>query len=305
MTTTPKRTVLVTGCSDGGLGSHLCLAFQKAGWRVFATARNMAKLRTVTEMGIETIQLDTLSEESIASCVLEVEKQTNGSLDMLVNNAGAGYSMPLLDLDLARTRGLFDLNVFSLISTTRAFLPLLRKSVRSSSGGGIQGGIIVNNTTCGSLLAGAMPFAGGYTASKAAATHITEILRLELAPFGIKVVNLLTGGVCSSFQDNASFTPLPLDSIYNVAKETVEKAMAGEEMAAAGADPVQWATNIVKTLNKKSPPHWVWGGKWSTTVWLGSFLPIGTLDGVIKSMRGLDVVERKVREQEKTSKTKP
>jgi len=56
-----------------------------------------------------------------------------------------------------------------------------------------HGGMVVNNTACSSLTAGALPFSGAYNASKAAAANLTEVLRLELEPFGIKVINLITG----------------------------------------------------------------------------------------------------------------
>lgn len=89
------RTILITGCSDGSLGSALALAFRKARWRVLASARNTEKLKKCEEAGIETVQLDTLSDESIASCVAKVKELTGSSVDGLFNNAGAGYNMPL------------------------------------------------------------------------------------------------------------------------------------------------------------------------------------------------------------------
>ena len=138
----------------------------KAGWRVFAPPLpgNLSKLKSVEAAGIETLQLDTFSDSSTASSMSQVQKLTCSSLDNLLNNAGAGYSMPLMDLDLAKARDLFDLNVFSLISTTRAFLPLLMKS--TTTHGGVRGGMAVNNTSCSSLAASAVPFAGAYNASK-------------------------------------------------------------------------------------------------------------------------------------------
>jgi 1-acylglycerone phosphate reductase len=293
-----QRSVLITGCSDGSLGSHLAQAFHTAGWRVFASARNPAKLKDVTNAGIESILLDTLSANSIKNSVSSVAKLTGGSLDMLLNNAGAGYSMPLLDLDLNKTRDVFELNVYSLISVTKAFLPLLRES--KTTHGEIRAGIVVNNTSCSSMTCAALPFAGAYNASKAAATSITEVLRLELAPFGIKVVNLLTGGVQSTFHANAPHETLPSDSIFNVAKEAVEKTMSGADQTADGADPVQWAKAIVKQLSRGNPSHYVWGGKWSTTVWASMFLPIGTTDRITKSMVGLDIVEQKIKAQKKS-----
>ncbi|KAE9377503.1 IBR finger domain protein [Stipitochalara longipes BDJ] len=297
-----KRTILITGCSDGSLGSHLAIAFHKAGWRVFASARNLSKLKSIEAAGIETLQLDTLSGESIGSCVAQIEKLTGGSLDTLLNNAGAGYSMPLMDLDLAKARDLFDLNVFSLISTTRAFLPLLMKSTKTH--GGVHGGMVVNNTSCSGLTPGALPFAGAYNASKGAAVIVTEDMRLELAPFGIKVVNLVTGGVRSTFHANAAHPPLPSTSIYNVAKDAIEKAMSGVDNTAEGSDPVKWAAQVVRSLSKDNPSHWIYLGKWSTTVRLASFLPIGFTDNISKPKVGLDVLEQKLREREQATKPK-
>lgn len=294
---TSQRTILITGCSDGSLGSALAIAFQKAGWRVFASARNISKLKNAEAAGIETVIMDTTSDESIANSVSQVEKLTGGSLDALLNNAGAGYSMPLLDLDLQKTRDLFELNVFSLISVTRAFFPLLVKSTHGGS-------MVINNTSASSQTAGILPFGGAYGASKAAAAGLTEAMRLELAPFGIKVINMLTGSVQSTFFDNTPSATLPPTSVYNVAKETIEKVMSGGETASSGTDRVQWAERVVKDLSKPNPPYWVWRGKFATQVRMAMFLPIGFMDGMIKRLTGIDVLERKIKEQGGPSKIK-
>src|ERR1700712_4043024 len=120
---TSKQTVLITGCSDGGLGAALAIAFHEAGLHVYATARNPSKLEEVKSHGIETLTLDVLSDSSIAACVAKLSQ-----LDILVNNAGAAYSMPVTDLAIAEAKKLFDLNVWSYIAVTQAFLPLLLKS---------------------------------------------------------------------------------------------------------------------------------------------------------------------------------
>jgi NAD(P)-dependent dehydrogenase (short-subunit alcohol dehydrogenase family) len=101
-----KRTILLTGCSNGNLGCSLALQFPKAGWRVFASARTISKLTRVKDAGIETVLLNTLSDESISNCVAQVREMTGGSLDAVLNNAGAGYSMPLMDVDVAKAREL-------------------------------------------------------------------------------------------------------------------------------------------------------------------------------------------------------
>lgn len=200
-----KRVVLITGCSDGGLGSRLALAFNKTGkFRVIATARNLNKLKDTRSAGIEDLQLDVLSKDSVDFCVEALEALTGGRLDMLVNNAGAVYSMPAIDVDLDDARAIFDLNVFSLITVSRAFTPLLIRTPKS---------IIANNI---SVVAYTNPPVNGvYNASKAAANSITENMRLELKPFGVQVIALLTGGVRSNIEANKSQKAgLPADSIY-------------------------------------------------------------------------------------------
>ncbi|KAK0647056.1 hypothetical protein B0T16DRAFT_414639 [Cercophora newfieldiana] len=288
--TSSKRTILITGCSDGGLGAALALAFHKAGWRVFASARNVAKLKDATAAGIETIQLDTLSSESITAAIATVSSLTGGSLDALLNNAGGGYSMPITDVDIEKGKHLFDLNVWSVIAVTQAFLPLLFKSTHPS------GGMIVNNTSCSSLIGGGLPFQVTYSASKAAITSFTEGMRMELKPFGIRVVNLVTGSVKSKFYANAGFEKIPPGSLYHIAADVIEPKMNGEEHSKTGVDTDAWAEDVVAQLNKKNPPHWIFGGKFSTLVRYGSMLPIGTFDFMAKPMVGLDVLEQRLKE---------
>lgn len=86
------RSALITGCSKGGIGDALAQEFHKKGIRVFATARNLAKIEHFKTLGIEVLQLDVLSSESIQMAVSAVRKATGGKLDFLVNNAGAGQS---------------------------------------------------------------------------------------------------------------------------------------------------------------------------------------------------------------------
>lgn len=89
--TAAKRTILITGCNDDGLGATLAQAFHSAGLEVIATARNTGKMKTLEQAGIKATTPDVLSETSICECVGKVSK-----LDILVNNAGAGFSGPSL-----------------------------------------------------------------------------------------------------------------------------------------------------------------------------------------------------------------
>jgi 1-acylglycerone phosphate reductase len=282
-----KKTILITGCSDGGLGSALALQLHKSGWRVFASARNLTKLSETDAAGIESIQLDVNSLESVTAAVAKVSELTGGTLDALLNNAGAGHSMPVLDLDLVHVREMFELNVFSLITVTRESLPLLLKSS--------HGGMVINNTSIVSMMP--LPFQGAYTASKAAAASLNESLRLELAPFGIKVVELKTGVVATKFFENSTGEVLPLNSRYSVAKDAVESVMAGTKSFEEASDRNAWATDVVKELEKHSPPYQIWKGRYALSVRLSSHLPTGFLDSMVKKQGGIDVLEKKIQEQ--------
>ncbi|KAK8073517.1 hypothetical protein PG994_004416 [Apiospora phragmitis] len=198
-----KPTVLITGCSDGGLGAALALAFHAAGFHVYATARDVAKMAqlcatanaaTTVEQSqttgmIETLSLDVQSAASIADCVARVKR-----LDILVNNAGALLTMPVADVSIAQAKDIFDINVWGVLAVTQAFLPLLLESARRrSTGGGSGGGIVAVNTSVASTVP--VPFYGVYSASKAAMAMFCDTMRLELDAFGVHVVELKTGAV--------------------------------------------------------------------------------------------------------------
>ena len=279
---TEKRSVLITGCSDGGLGAELAIAFHRAGLTVYATARKRSKMANLDSLGIKTLELDVLSADSIAHCVGQIP-----SLDMLLNNAGGGYSMPVSDLDIPEAKRLFELNVWSYIAVTQAFLPLLLKSK----------GTLVNQTSVVSVVA--IPFQSAYNASKAAMAMFSASQRLELAPFGVTVVELKTGIVRSNFLRNqaaATETVLPQGSIYSPARQNIEERLRGDRFEALAAPAPQWATQVVQDLMKQKPPPVIWRGARAGSIRLGTYLPAGILDGSLKKMAGLDVLEEKLRQ---------
>ncbi|KEF53661.1 uncharacterized protein A1O9_10061 [Exophiala aquamarina CBS 119918] len=284
------RTILITGCSDGGLGAALALAFHKHGDRVLATARNPSKMAHLKSEGVETLAMDVLSDESLQTAAKEVAALTNGSLDMLINNAGAGYSMPLLDADMRELEKVFKLNVFSVMRTTQVFFPLLRNSK--------AGAVLVNHSSTACVAP--IPMQGGYNASKAAVAMLSENLRLELDPFGIKVVDLRTGGVQSKFFDNTPqgrTAKLPENTPYELSREQIESIIHGN-VGVAFMDTDVWASSVVKDLNRSKPPVHIWRGSGATKGWISTMLPHGTFDGLLKKMGGLDVFAKKLREAE-------
>lgn len=280
MTEKHQRSVLITGCSDGGLGAALALAFHAAGLKVYATARNVSKTKDLQAAGITCLALDVLSDSSIAACVAQIP-----SLDILVNNAGGMYSMPVSDLSIPEAKKLFDLNVWSYISVSQAFLPLLLKSK----------GVLVNQTSVLSTIT--TPFASAYNASKAAMAMFSDTMRLELAPFGIRVVDLKTGIVTSNLFKNAETATevkLPPGSIYSPFKDIVEHQLGGGGLEKQGMMADDWAKQVVGDLLKEKPAGRVWRGAKATAVWLSGFFPFGAMDGYIRKTSGLDKIQSRI-----------
>lgn len=292
-----KRSVLITGCSKGGLGDVLARAFHAHGLRVIATARNPSKIEHLKSLGIETLTLDVTSQESIKTCIQEVTNLTGGGLDILLNNSGGGYHLPLTDVSIDAAREVFDLNVWAVLSMVQAFMPLLLKSS--------YGGMIVNNTSVASVAA--VPLQGIYNASKAAAASLTETLRLELQPFGIKVVDMKTGAVRSEFYASMSAKvidktgaplALPNGSMYEVAREEIEGILRGDVMGSRMVDPDRWAEQVVGDLTRESPPATVWRGGSANLVWFGAkFFPTFLWDKFMRAAGGLDIVDKRLKEQ--------
>ncbi|OJD09784.1 hypothetical protein ACJ73_10092, partial [Blastomyces percursus] len=167
-----RKSVLITGCSPGGIGHSLAREFHRNGLRVFATARDRRSITNLAEQGIETLSLVVDNEESRKACRAEIELLLKGKgLDYLVNNAGLNYTVPALDVNLQEAREVFETNFIAVIAMCQEFAPLLIKAK----------GTIVQ---VGSV-AGIIPYVFGsvYNASKAALHSFSDTLRVELTPF--------------------------------------------------------------------------------------------------------------------------
>lgn len=183
--------VLITGATSG-IGRRAAIDFHKKGFRVIATGRNLFELGELIlhYPQIMKVELDVTSGHSIEQARKEVLRLTNGyGVDVLVNNAGYCQAGPIEDLTIGDLRNQFETNIFGLVEVTQAFLPEMRK--RGS-------GRIINIT---SLMSGSVsfPFFGCYSASKVAVDAISNALRMELLPFGIKVIIIEPGATKTGF----------------------------------------------------------------------------------------------------------
>ncbi|KAH6623207.1 hypothetical protein F5144DRAFT_582649 [Chaetomium tenue] len=317
-----KLNILITGCSPGGMGAALAVAFHNAGHHVYATARNPSKLSPLAGQGIQTLTLDITSSSSIESAVSAVTTAlppTRG-LDILINNAAGNYTMPVIDATLPAARELFDLNVWAHLAVTQAFLPLILRSTTTTNSPNPNPAntptttppfapLIANHTSVGSVAA--LPFQGIYNASKAALAMLTATMRMELAPFGVRVVDLKTAGVRTNIIANSNFHRhgstsngddnsggggrLPAGSVFAPVREQVERIMSQEGLKERGISAEEWAGEVVGVLLGRSVPAEVWKGESALVARMATAIPCGLAEGVVKRMTGMDAVEEGVR----------
>ncbi|KAH8894680.1 oxidoreductase [Thozetella sp. PMI_491] len=272
-----KKTVLITGCTDGGLGGAMAKAYRAKGFRVFATLRNTAKAGSLASMeGIEVLELEVTSAESIRQCVAGVEKLTGGSLDVLVNNAGRAMTTPLLDANIDNAKKVYDLNVWAMLAMVQAFAPMLIKAK----------GIICNVSSVSGELVTA--WAGIYCSSKSANAMLSETLRIELAPFGVRVVTCMLGGISTNGNDSSKKPDLelPPNSLYQKIYPTINRHSKAEQYENK-ANLDEAAKNIVKdVLNGRH--IFIRHGVGSSLVWYcNTFMPHGFVTDMINANSGL------------------
>jgi len=141
-----------------------------------------------------------------------------------------------------------------------------------------------------------VPFGSVYNASKAAVHQYGDTLRLELKPFGVQVITIVTGGVKSNIAThNKDIAP---ESLYSLMRDEYEAKRKG--MSQKGATPTdEFAQYVVRRTLKPRPRPWIWGGGSSFLIWfLTSLVPNGWLDGVLMRMFGLDILTRRLKAQD-------
>ncbi|KAI0411428.1 hypothetical protein F5X98DRAFT_357197 [Xylaria grammica] len=275
-----RKTVLITGCSDGGIGSALAATFQQRGYHVFATARDPSKMRDLEGLpNVTFLTLDIVKSDDIKAAVDAVAKHTGGTLDCVVSNAGRNHFMPILDEDLDVVRRLFEINFIGPIALTQAFAPLLIKA---------QGMAVYIASISGHLN---IPYMGTYAASKASIEIVAETLRLELGPFGVGVLEVITGAVKSRGQTYFGDLKLPDQSLYKSIESTfVNRAQGNDGMPRT--DTMEYANAVVDDVVKRTSGR-VWYGsnadrvKMSTTA---TEVPQSAMDAGAVMGTGLDAV---------------
>lgn len=268
--------VLITGCSSG-IGSSLCRAFQRKGYRVVATARQVERLESLRGKGMAVLALDVDDPQAVKDVVRSI-LTTEGRIDVLVNNAGFGQFGPLMDIDRDKLQRQFQTNVFAPLLLAQQVAPSMKE----------QGsGLIINIGSISGLVT--TPFAGAYCASKSALHSLSGAMRMELAPFNIQVVTVQPGAIASGFGQSAetSLAGVISSSSWYAALEPDIRARANlSQVAATPSD--RFATKLVAQVTKSEPPSVIRLGKKSLwPPWLKKILPNRLMEFMLSRKFGL------------------
>ncbi|KAI0124992.1 short-chain dehydrogenase/reductase [Xylariales sp. AK1849] len=286
-----RKSVLITGCSAGGIGAGLAEAFQQKGYHVFATLRNPSKVPpNLSEASHVTIlTLDVLSAESIAAAVDRVTKETGGRLNVLVNNSGQNFIMPGLDTTIEDGRKVFDINFFAPMAVLQAFAPLLVKGR----------GCVVNQSSAAGHLP--MAFMSMYNSSKAALIMASDIWRRELEPLGVRTITLITTSVKTPAFSNVAMPKIPEASYYYVIRDYIYR-LADGRLQEGAPDPLTYGLRVVKEIDNGTVGE-IWVGKDAgMNHWAWKLLPSSVFDSMMDGFLKVSGELAKVSESMKTKR---
>lgn len=186
MPTSPARVAIVTGASSG-IGAATATRLAELGYVVYAAARRVDRMAALEASGIRILPMDVTDDASMTDGIERVIDE-QGRIDVLVNNAGYGSYGAFEEVDLHEARRQFDVNVFGLARLTQLVLPSMRAR---------RSGTIVNVSSMGGKIT--TPLGAWYHASKFAVEGLSDATRLELAPFGIRVVVIEPGAIATEW----------------------------------------------------------------------------------------------------------
>ncbi len=192
-----KKNIIITGTSSG-VGLESAILFAKNNYKVYATMRNLEKAEALNKvikennLSIEILQLDVTDNTSITSTINTIiEKE--GKIDILLNNAGAGFAKTLEQANQEEIDWVTDVNYTGVVRTTKAILPHMRSS---------KAGHVINVTSIGGIVG--QPFNELYCGAKFAVEGFTESLASYVSkPFNIHFSLIEPGGIATEFMTSA------------------------------------------------------------------------------------------------------
>ncbi|QIV94035.1 SDR family NAD(P)-dependent oxidoreductase [Allofrancisella frigidaquae] len=244
-----KFNILITGCSHGGIGYVTAVYLRDLGHRVFASARQQKDVNALNAEGFETYLIDVTNYEHIDNALDDILQKTNGTLDVVFNNAGFGQAGALEDIETKHLKEQFETNVFGLHNLTVKALKIMRKQG--------YGKIIQHSSVLGLI---AMKYRGAYNASKYAVEGLADTMRLELKGSDIYMSTLNTGPITSKFRENSLKTIKNVEFEKSAHKLQYEKILAGKHKKVPFNEPAISVAKIVEKIinsNKPKPRYYI------------------------------------------------
>ncbi|WP_174803714.1 oxidoreductase [Martelella limonii] len=235
-------TFFITG-ANSGFGLAIAEAAIDAGHRVIGTVRSEAARGTLVERlpQAHAVFCDVTEFGRIDDVVGDAE-EAHGPVDVLINNAGYGHEGVLEESSLDEMRRQFDVNVFGAVAVAKAFLPRFRKR---------RAGFIVNVTSMGGLIT--MPGIAYYCGSKFALQGISEVMRAEMAPFGVHVTALCPGSFRTDWAGRSMVRTERSIADYDALFDPV-RAARQERSGRQPGDPVKLAKAVLVLVGSDNPP---------------------------------------------------
>jgi len=246
-----KVAVAVVTGSSSGIGFETSLLLAKNGFFTYATMRNLDKsnkiidLKLKEKLPLEVLELDVTDDKSVKEAIEKIANE-QGTVDVLVNNAGYALVGPLEELSIQEFKEQFETNVFGAIRVTQAVLPIMRKQ---------RHGTIVNISSIAGRIG--FPLTSAYVSSKFALEGLSESMAYEIDQFGTKVILIEPGVIKTNFDHNLKIgkkvsTTNDRNSPY---ADITERRIAGfKPRFENGIPAIDVAKVILKAITSKNVP---------------------------------------------------
>jgi NAD(P)-dependent dehydrogenase (short-subunit alcohol dehydrogenase family) len=241
-----QKVAVVTG-SSSGIGFETALLLSRTGFYTYATMRNMSKAHHILQIAererlpLQALQLDVNDDESVKIAVDQIAKEKQ-RIDILVNNAGFLLIGCVEDLSIDEFKAQYETTLFGVIRVTQSILPYMRNQKQ---------GIIVNVSSAAGHIA--VPTVPAHSSAKFALEGLSEALKYEVEPFGIKVV-IIEPGVIKTNILNASITAAKAQDPNSPYAQIMQKVITRFSSFFENAPlPIEVAKVIVRAITAENP----------------------------------------------------
>jgi NAD(P)-dependent dehydrogenase (short-subunit alcohol dehydrogenase family) len=240
------RVAVITG-SSSGIGFEIALMLARNGFQTYATMRNLSKSKNIKSIAtkenlpIHIEQLDVTDNKSVTNAIQAIVSKAN-SIDVLVNNAGYALTGAFEDLAIEEIKAQYETNLFGLIRTTQAVLPIMRKQ---------KSGTIVNISSGAGRFG--YPAGSAYVSTKFAVEGLSESMAYELEPFGIKIIVVEPGVIKTNIANGMVIAKKSQNPNSPYSHIMQKMSTSFEHMLENASSPELVAKVVLQAVTSKNP----------------------------------------------------